>query len=49
MKLDQNQTTYMHGIVLLKRALITFGLAHEDDDGTGATEESVSRALVGLP
>lgn len=41
--------TYMHSIVLLKRALIALGLAHEDDDGSGATEESISGALVGLP
>lgn len=39
----------MHGIVLLKRALIALGLAHEDDNRPGATKESISRALVGLP
>lgn len=41
--------TYVHSIVLLEGALITLGLAHEDHDRPGATKESISRALVGLP
>lgn len=39
----------MHGIVLLEGALITLGLAHEDDNRLGATKERISGSLVGLP
>lgn len=40
--------THMHSVVLLK-ALGLFHLAHHDDDGGGASEEGISRSLVGLP
>lgn len=33
--------TYVHGIVLLERALIGLRLAHEDDDGVRAAEQGV--------
>ena len=42
------QKTYVHGIVLLE-ALGLLHLAHHDDDGGGASEEGISRSLVGLP
>lgn len=41
--------TYVHGVVLLKGALIRVGLAHENDNRVGASEEGVARPLVCLP
>lgn len=38
----------MDSIVLVKLGVLV-DLAHQDDDGRDATEESVSGALVGLP
>lgn len=48
-ELDKKRMTYVHSIILLERALIALGLAHENDNRPSATEESVSRALVSLP